>query len=159
MDDELITLATRISKHLGGRQVACAESVTSGRLATTFAAVEEAESFLRGGLVAYQRGVKERLLDLTAETVLSCEAAEQMAIGVARLLDASVAVATTGLAGGEPQHGIEVGTVFIGITIDGVGSSSRHRFDGAPLEVCAATTRQALVELCDALREHVAFPA
>ena len=53
-----------------------------------------------------------------------------MARGVADLLDAQVSVATTGLAGGEPQDGIEVGTVFIGTFVSGLMRSSRHRFDG-----------------------------
>src|SRR6187397_2873971 len=114
MDAECRTLAAAISELLGDRRLACAESMTAGRLATTFAAVDDAVSFFRGGLVAYQSGIKTALLGVTAASVLTLEAAEQMAQGVARLLAAEVAVSTTGLAGGAPVDDVEVGTVFIG---------------------------------------------
>ena len=144
-------LGEAVAALLGDRQLACAESVTAGRLASTFASVERAVTFFRGGAVTYQRSVKEALLGLTARSVLSLEAAEQMASGACRLFDAQVAVATTGLAGGDPRDGVPVGTVFVGVCVDGRVASSRHHFDGDPEEVCAAAERQALLDLLDAL--------
>ena len=151
MDDALISLASAVVDRLAGRRVACAESLTAGRLTTAFASVDEAVTFLRGGLVAYQPGVKANLLAVTADSVLSTEAAEQMASGVAVLVDAEVTVSTTGLAGGESEDGVEVGTVFIGTFVSGVVRSSRHRFDGEPDEICEAAARQALENLVEAL--------
>jgi nicotinamide-nucleotide amidase len=151
VDDDVIQLAAAVAATLVGRGLACAESLTAGRLTTAFASVADAVTFFRGGVVAYQPGVKANVLGVTAENVLSTEAAEQMAFGVADLLDAQVAVSTTGLAGGEPEDGVEVGTVFVATFVNGVVRSSRHRFDGDPEEVCDAATRQALENLIEAL--------
>jgi nicotinamide-nucleotide amidase len=120
-------------------------------LTTALASVDEAVTFLRGGVVAYQPGIKAKLLGVTADNVLSIQAAEQMAVGVAALVDAEVAVSTTGLAGGEPEEGVEVGTVFIGTFVSGVVRSSIHRFEGEPDEICEAAARQALENLVQAL--------
>jgi nicotinamide-nucleotide amidase len=151
MHDDLIRLATSVADRLDGRRLACAESLTAGRLTTALASVDAAVTFLRGGVVAYQRRIKAELLGVTADSVLSTEAAAQMACGVADLLDAQVAVSTTGLAGGDPEDGVEVGTVFIGTFVSGAVSTSRHRFDGEPEKVCDAAARQALEDLAAAL--------
>jgi nicotinamide-nucleotide amidase len=98
-------------------------------------------------MVAYQRDAKEALLDVTADSVLSIEAAEQMASGACKVFNADIAISTTGLAGGEPQEGVDVGTVFIGTCVDGAVRSRVHHFDGDPEEVCEAATHQALVDL------------
>src|SRR3954464_6252989 len=94
-------VARRVAELLAGRTIATAESCTAGRVAEVLACVEQATDFLRGGLVAYQDEVKRGLLGVTARSVLTAEAAEQMASGVARLLDADVTVSTTGVAGDE----------------------------------------------------------
>ena len=96
VNDDVIELATAVADRLAGRRLACAESLTAGRLTTAFASVADAVTFLRGGLVAYQPGVKAELLGVTAESVLSIEAAGQMAYGVADLLDAEVSVVDNG---------------------------------------------------------------
>ena len=97
MQDE--QLAHRVAGLLGGRTIATAESCTAGRIAEVLACVESAVDFLRGGLVAYQDAVKHDLLGVVAESVLSVEAAAQMAAGAAELFDADVTVSTTGVAG------------------------------------------------------------
>ena len=151
MNDDIIKLATAVADRLAGRRLACAESLTAGRLTTAFASVDEAVTFLRGGVVAYQPGTKANMLGVTADSVLSTETAEQMARGVADLLDAEVSVSTTGLAGGEPEEGVEVGTVFIGTSVGGTVRSSMHHFDGEPEEICDAATCRALEKLIEEL--------
>ena len=151
MNDDIIKLATAVADRLAGRRLACAESLTAGRLTTALASVDAAVTFLRGGVVAYQPGTKANVLGVTADSVLSTETAEQMARGVADLLDAEVSVSTTGLAGGEPEEGVEVGTVFIGTFVGGVVRSSTHHFDGEPEEICDAATCRALENLVEAL--------
>ena len=94
-------LASRVAELLDGRTIATAESCTAGRLAEVLATVERATDFFRGGIVAYQEWVKRDLLGVTASSVLTPEAAAQMAIGAARLMRAEVAVSTTGVAGGD----------------------------------------------------------
>lgn len=145
-------LAEQVSALLAGRTVATAESCTAGRVAAALAAAEGAADFFRGGLVAYQVPVKQELLGVSTSKVLNLRTAEEMAVGATRLLGASVAVATTGVAGGEPIDGVPAGTVFIGTAVDGQTSSARHWFAGEPDEVCAAAAQQALRDLAAALR-------
>lgn len=149
MDDE--QLANEVARRLDGRTIATAESCTAGRIAAVLACVEKAVDFHRGGLVAYQEGVKRDLLGVTADSVLTPEAAAQMAVGAARLLAADVAVATTGVAGDESEEGTPPGTVYIGTSVDGRVAAMEHRFDGSPEEVCDQARRQALLDLLDAI--------
>jgi nicotinamide-nucleotide amidase len=149
MHDE--DLANRVAELLDGRSIATGESCTAGRIAAVLACVEQASDFLRGGVVAYQERVKRDLLGVTAESVLTCEAAEQMAAGVARLLGADVGVSTTGVAGDEMEDGTPPGTVYIGTAVDGIVTSQVHRFDGLPQDVCDQARRQALLDLAEAL--------
>ena len=144
-------LAGQISELLGDRTVACAESCTAGRVSAVFAGVEGAADWFRGALVAYQVPVKRALLGVEAESVLCEQAAAEMAIGVAELLDASVAVATTGVAGDEPEDGVEPGTVFFATYVDGRVQVATHRFDGSPESVCDAARNCAL----GMLRHHL----
>ena len=140
-------IAADIARDLGHRTLATAESCTAGRVAETFATVPKATEFLRGGLVAYQESVKRSLLGVEAESMLSCEAAVQMAAGAARLFGADVTVATTGLAGSEPDDGVPGGTVFIATWIEGRADVREHQFDGSPEQVCDAALHQALLDL------------
>jgi PncC family amidohydrolase len=144
-----VELARRVVDELAGRPICVAESCTAGRVATTLACVEDVQDVLRGGLVAYQVPVKRALLGVTAVSVLTTAAAEQMAAGACRLFDAPVGIATTGLAGGDPTDGVEPGTVFVATVIDGDARSRRHRFEGGPQAVCDQAARQALVDLLD----------
>ena len=145
LDD--IEIAERIAGLLEGRAVACAESVTAGRIAAAFATVAKAETFFRGGVVSYQVSVKRALLGVTASSVLTTEAAEQMASGACDLLEADVAVATTGVAGESADEGVLPGTVFVGTCVGGRTHSREHHFGGEPEEVCDAARRQALIDL------------
>lgn len=149
MQDE--DLANRVAELLDGRAIATAESCTAGRIAEVLACVEHASEFLRGGLVAYQETVKRDLLGVTADSVLTREAAEQMATGIGRLLHAGVAVATTGVVGDEAEDGTSPGTVYIAVKVDDIIASHVHQFDGSPEEVCDQARRQALIDLVDAL--------
>jgi len=157
MQDE--DLANRVVELLNGRAVATAESCTAGRIAEVLACVEKASDFLRGGVVAYQEAVKRDLLGVKAESVLTAEAAEQMAIGVVRLLGAQVAISTTGVAGDEMEDGTPPGTVYIGTAVDGTIASKVHQFDGSPQDVCDQARHQALLDLVDALSNRTSRPA
>jgi nicotinamide-nucleotide amidase len=149
-DDDV---AERVAALLAGRSIATAESCTAGRVAEVLATVDKASEFLRGGVVAYQESTKRRLLGVTAPSVLTEQAAEQMAAGVAELLDADVAVSTTGVAGDDELDGSPPGTVYIATSVDGRIASCVYRFDGPPEAVCDQARRQALLDLVDALME------
>lgn len=145
-------LAERVADLLDGRAIATAESCTAGRIAEVLACVEKAVEFFRGGLVAYQDETKRTLLGVTTDSVLTAEAAEQMARGAARLFGVEVAVSTTGVAGDEPEDGVPPGTVFIATIVDGRVASAAHRFAGSPEDVCDHARRAALEALVTALQ-------
>jgi nicotinamide-nucleotide amidase len=142
-----------IARHVGGSSVATAESITAGRIARHLATVPGAEDFFRGGLVAYQEPVKRALLGVEAASIYTPRAACEMAAGAARLLDASVAVATSGVAGERPVDGVPPGTVFIGLSVDGEVRAFTYQFDGEPVEVAEHASEQALVDLARALAD------
>ncbi len=140
-------LADLVVRGLAGRTIATAESCTAGRVAAALACVDDASAFLRGGLVAYQECVKREHLGVTAKTVFSLSAAEQMAAGAAHMLGSDVAAGVTGVAGTEAVDGVAPGTVFIATSVDGVVTAREHRFDGTPERVCEQAAEQTLRDL------------
>lgn len=103
-----------------GATVAVAESLTGGLLTSALVDVPSASNVVRGGVVAYQTELKAELLGVDPELLATAGAvdprvAQQMASGVAERLGADIGVATTGVAGPDPQDGRAVGTVFIAV--------------------------------------------
>jgi PncC family amidohydrolase len=114
--------ASDVLARLGDRglTLAVAESLTGGRLAASFTAVPGASRVFRGGVVSYATDVKRDVLGVSAalideQGVVSADVASAMAHGVRRLLDADVALATTGVAGPDRQEGKPVGTVYVAL--------------------------------------------
>jgi len=143
-DDEL---AARIGELLRGRSLATAESCTGGLVAQAFTRATGSLDWFRGGVVAYQRGVKYDLLGLDSGPVVTERAAQEMARGVARLLVSDVAVSTTGAAGPDPLDGAEPGTVVVGTFVEGRTTARVLHFDGDPAAVCAQACAASLGEL------------
>src|SRR6185503_16779816 len=116
MADEIIEFA---KAH--GLTVAVAESCSAGRLAQIFSKAEGASKHFLGGVVAYTKQTKTRVLAVPSElveegTAVCGPVAEAMARGVAILLKADLAVAITGVAGPEPdEDGNPVGLVYCGV--------------------------------------------
>lgn len=102
-----------------GLCLAVAESLTSGLLGARLSEPLGASAVFRGGVIAYAAEVKHDLLDVRDGPVVAAEAAAEMAEGAARLLDAQVAVALTGVAGPPEMEGRAVGTVFLGSWVEG----------------------------------------
>ena len=146
-------LAERIAEQLGDRCVVTAESCTAGRVAGQLAAVPSASEVLRGCLVAYQDAPKRLLLGVAAVSVVTEQAAAEMAAGACALFDAPVAVSTTGVIGSEPVDGVEPGTVFIGTCVDGRVTVRRHQWDIDHGDARDQATFQALVDLSDDLEQ------
>jgi nicotinamide-nucleotide amidase len=99
-----------------GWSLGLAESLTAGLVAARLANVQGASDVLRGSLVAYASDVKFDLLGVTPGTVVSEEAAREMAAGARRVLGADVGVAVSGVAGPDRQDGVPVGTVCIAVS-------------------------------------------
>lgn len=139
-----------------GWTVAVAESLTGGQVVAALVDVPGASSAVRGGVVAYATDVKRDVLGvdaglLAAEGAVHPEVARQMAAGVAALLRADVGIATTGVAGPDPQDGKDVGTVCIAVRTPGGEIMQTFHFDGDRAAIRAATTSQALTEALLAL--------
>jgi nicotinamide-nucleotide amidase len=108
-----------------GWTLAVAESLTGGALADAFVRVPGASDVLVGAVVAYATPLKATVLGvdrglLDREGPVHPEVAAQMADGVRRTLavdgrPADVGVATTGVAGPDPQGGQSPGTVYVAV--------------------------------------------
>jgi nicotinamide-nucleotide amidase len=127
-----------------GWRFATAESVTAGLVADKAAQGDSASEWFLGGLVAYNTEVKQRLLGVQGERVVNAETAAQMARGVAELLRADVAVATTGVGGPDPAEDQPAGTVWVGVNIAGDVTTHRLQLDGDPEDVCTGAAEEAL---------------
>ena len=74
----------------------------------------------RGSIASYATEVKRSVLGVTAERVVSQEAAEQMAQGAQRVLGADAGIAATGVAGPDEQDDQPVGTVWFALALPGL---------------------------------------
>lgn len=146
--DEIAALATR-----NGLTIAVAESLTAGHLAAALGAAPEAADWFRGGVVAYSRHVKHRVLGVPEGPVVCETAAAAMAVGVAALMGADLAVAVTGAGGPDPQDGHPPGSVWFAVAGRSTRSAVHHRFDGSPEEVIDRTVEHALRLLLTAAEE------
>lgn len=93
--------------------LAAAESLTCGRVQARVGEVSGASNFFRGGITAYTLEQKVRHLGVgraAARRVncVSVEVARQMAVGVCRLFETDVGVATTGYAEPSAADGVAV---------------------------------------------------
>jgi nicotinamide-nucleotide amidase len=125
MEDAVASLLVR-----DGLTLAVAESLTGGLVAARLVSVPGASGWLRGAVVAYAGDVKASLLGVGDGPVVSAAAASSMAEGVAKLLGADVGLSTTGVAGPSEQEGQPVGTVFLGLWLDGSSSVVSTRLPG-----------------------------
>lgn len=127
-DPAAVLIAGLAARHL---TIAVAESLTGGLLVAELIRIPGASVVVTGGLVAYNTELKQTLLGVDSSILnvhgpVHPDVAMQMAIGVRTHLAvggvrADVGVATTGVAGPDPQGGLEPGTVFIGLS-QGTGS-------------------------------------
>ncbi|MGW1778424.1 CinA family protein [Streptomyces sp. NPDC002143] len=105
---------------VSGSTLAVAESLTGGLVAAEITSVPGASRVFRGSVTAYATELKHELLGvdaalLKAHGAVDAQVAAQMAAGVRKALGADWGVATTGVAGPDPQDGQPVGTVFVAV--------------------------------------------
>ncbi|POX44674.1 damage-inducible protein CinA [Streptomyces sp. Ru71] len=143
-----------------GETLAVAESLTGGMVAAEITAVPGASKAFRGSVTAYATALKEELLGVDATLLatrgaVDAQVAAQMAVGVRKALGADWGIATTGVAGPEPQDGQPVGTVFVAVDGPfGTGSGSAGggkvealRLNGDRAEIRRESVRSVLVLL------------
>lgn len=130
-----VALDSELDRATGlGVRLAVAESLTGGLLADAVVSVPGASRVFSGGVVAYDTALKHSLLGVDQELLrangpVDPTVAKQMALGVRRAcavphssqakpLPADIGLATTGVAGPDPDPatGQAVGTVWIGVS-------------------------------------------
>ncbi|MEV4616363.1 CinA family protein [Kitasatospora sp. NPDC049258] len=140
-----------------GATLAVAESLTGGLLAAELVAVPGASLTFRGSVTAYATDLKASVLGvdeglLAVHGAVHPVVARQMAEGVRRLLGADYALATTGVAGPDPQDGQPVGAVHLALA-----GPAGTRVASPLLSGDRATIRQASVTASlELLLEHLA---
>ena len=132
-----------------GWSIATAESLTGGRVTAALVDVPGASAHVRGGIVAYATDVKASMLGVDAELLtargpIDPDVAVQMAQGVRRALRADVGLATTGVAGPEPQDDKPVGTVHIVVATPETVVVSSLALSGSRDEIRTQTVQRVL---------------
>ena len=135
---------------LKGKTLVTAESLTGGGIGAALTAIAGSSEVYKGGVISYTDEVKQRILNVPAESLLvhgavSEPVARAMVDGVRKLLAADVAVSVTGLAGpGGDSYGNPVGTVFIGYQDEKITLVRRFCFSGSRENVRNQTVEMAL---------------
>ncbi|MFJ7190974.1 CinA family protein [Streptomyces bacillaris] len=158
-----MTAAARVLGRLveRGETLAVAESLTGGLVAADLTSVPGASRSFRGSLTAYATALKGEILrvdgTLLAERgAVDPEVARQMAAGVRRALGADWGIATTGVAGPEPQDGQPVGTVYVAVAgPSGVEKVSALRLNGSRADIRKESVRSVLELLASELDGNV----
>ncbi|MDR3316450.1 MAG: CDP-diacylglycerol--glycerol-3-phosphate 3-phosphatidyltransferase [Coriobacteriales bacterium] len=138
-----------------------AESCTGGLVAGALTSVPGSSEVFAGSIVSYVNEVKEQALGVSGETLKSLGAVSEevacaMARGARQILDVTIAVSTTGIAG--PGGGTAekpVGTVWIGCASEAGEWAECHHFEGSRQTVREKAVAQALQVLSDAINERV----
>ena len=153
--EKLVTLAREKNITFG-----TAESCTGGLISAAVTDISGASAVFWGGIVSYDNRVKENLLGVEHETLVtlgavSAKTAEQMAVGAVRALSVDFAVSVTGIAGpggGTPEK--PVGLVYIAVaSTKGVITVKENHFKGEREEVRRQTVEMALSMLISAIEE------
>ena len=103
-----------------GQTVASAESLTGGLVGAALTEVPGSSASYRGGLVVYATDAKASVAGVPADLLaahgaVAPETAVALAEGARARLGADWGVATTGVAGPDPQEGSPVGTVHVAV--------------------------------------------
>lgn len=142
-----------------GQTVAVAESLTGGLVAAALTDVAGASASFRGGIVSYATELKAALLGVDAAMLARYGAvyppvAAAMATGVRTRLGAGYGLATTGVAGPDPQDGQPVGTVHIAVSADDDTVVRTLALSGDRAQIRRLTVEHALGLLLGRLREE-----
>ena len=136
-------------------KIATAESCTGGLVSGVLCDIAGISAHFEEGYITYSEDAKIKNLGVLPETlshygVVSCEVAEEMAMGAAERANADCAIATTGVAG--PTGGTEenpVGTVCFACVVKNQVLTERMVFEGNRMEIRMQAAVYAIEMLCD----------
>ncbi len=142
-----------------GDTLAVAESLTGGLICAALTDLPGASKVVRGGIVAYATDLKAVLLGVPHKLIdrygaVHPDVAVAMAEGVRLRLGAGFSVATTGVAGPDPQDGQPVGTVHVAVAAEGDAVVQTVALPGDRAAVRAGTVAVSLGLLLGRLREE-----
>lgn len=103
-------------------KLAVAESLTAGKVSALIASESGISKYYQGSVTAYTCDIKNKVLGVDKEWLdkngpYNKETVEQMCDGVMKLMNADVAVATSGVAGPGDDGDVIEGTVYICVKI------------------------------------------
>ena len=144
--------------HERGETLAVAESLTGGALGAALVAVPGVSTTFRGGVIAYATELKSELLGVDADQLakqgpVDPDVAVAMAVGVRERLGATWGLATTGVAGPDPQDGHPPGVFFVALAGPDGSRVEALALDGDRAAVRAAAVAAALALLRTALTD------
>ena len=132
-----------------GETVATAESLTGGLVAAVLTSVPGSSAVVRGGLVVYATPLKHELAGVDDELLaehgaVHPDVAAQLADGARVTCGATWGVGLTGVAGPDPQDGVEPGVVHIGVSGPEVADVHTIGIDGNRHQVRSGAVAAAL---------------
>jgi len=132
-----------------GETVATAESLTGGLVAAVLTSVPGSSAVVRGGLVVYATPLKHELAGVDDELLAEFgpvhpDVAAQLADGARVTCGSTWGIGLTGVAGPDPQGGIEPGVVHVGVSGPEAAEVHTIGIDGNRHQVRAAAVRTAL---------------
>ncbi|MEU5939166.1 CinA family protein [Micromonospora sp. NPDC047548] len=148
------------SLHERHETLATVESLTGGLLSASVVEIAGVSEVYRGGLVTYATELKSELAGVPAELLaergpVDPDVARALAEGGRRRCGADWGLATTGVAGPEPQDGKPVGLVYVAAAGPAGTTVRRLDLDGGRDHIRAA----AVIEALRLLAEQVQAPA
>ncbi|MGD7787418.1 CinA family protein [Propionibacteriaceae bacterium Y1700] len=140
-----------------GQTLATAESLTGGLVATMLTAVPGVSAVFRGAVVAYATDLKATLLGvdpghLTRHGAVDRQTARAMAEGVRTSCGSDWGVATTGVAGPDPQEDKPVGLVHVAVSGPQGTVDRTLQLSGSRKQIRARAARGALALLSEELQ-------
>jgi nicotinamide-nucleotide amidase len=132
-----------------GETVATAESLTGGLVAAVLTSVPGSSAVVRGGLVVYATPLKHELAGVDADLLaehgpVHPDVAAQLANGARSVCGSTWGIGLTGVAGPDPQDGIEPGVVHIGVSGPDAAEVRTIGWEGNRHQVRAAAVLAAL---------------
>jgi nicotinamide-nucleotide amidase len=137
--------------------LAVAESLTGGLLAATIVEIPGVSAVFRGGLVVYATELKHTLAGVPRQLLdergpVDPDVARALAQGARQRCGSDWGLATTGVAGPDPQDGKPVGLVFVAAAGPAGATVQELRLAGSRADIRAATVASVLSLLLTELR-------
>ena len=155
----MTNLTCDVIKALKGKTIATAESCTGGGIGAALTSVPGSSEVFKGGIICYTNWVKENILEVNPATLkkyvaVSVPVAAEMAFNARLMMDATIGLSVTGLAGpGGDEFGNPVGTVCIGYSSNERSFTKQFRFSGDREEVRHHAIDAALTIVLEMLSE------